>query len=354
MTFFTQHFIQDRAMVDVLNELVVEAEKYSVADTYISGGVVDVLEDKIRALTGFDAAAFFITGTQAQQIALRIHTVENRRSKFVGVHRVSHLVWNENNAMMDVSGLGMMMIGTEDTQFTSADLDGHENDIGALSIEIPLRNTGGELLPWDELVKISKWCRHHNIPLHMDGARLWESQPFYDRSLSDICALFDSAYLSFYKGLGAPAGAILLGTDYMITRAREWRHRYGGNMFTAFPYALGALKGVAEQLPTMVQRHERAKKLAAMFNALEGVSTYPEIPHANLFRVQVHASEARVEHAATQLFEATGVRLFRAIRSTLLPTKADCTEFEIHVGQNTLTYSEDESRSLITAFHGAL
>ncbi|MCK5575321.1 MAG: hypothetical protein KAI28_05875, partial [Sphingomonadales bacterium] len=304
MRYFTQSFVQDRPMADVMSELALEAEKHDGADTYISGGVVETLEDKVRALTGFDAAAFFITGTQAQQIALRIHTLEERRSKLIGVHRVSHLVWNENNAMMDVSGLGCHFIGEESTQFTMADLEGHES-IGALSIEMPLRNTGGELLPWDELVKISKWCKANDIPLHLDGARLWESQPFYDRPLDEICALFDSAYVSFYKGLGAPAGAMLLGTDYMITRAKEWRHRYGGNAFSAFPYALAALKGMDDQLPTMPARHQRAKELAAIINGLEGLATTPEVPHANLFRVQVDASEERVTRAADVLFDQT-------------------------------------------------
>lgn len=82
----------------------------------------------------------------------------------------------------------------------------------------------------------------YNVPLHLDGARLWEIAPFYAAesgvSVVELVALFDSAYVSFYKGLGALTGAMLLGRASFVDQARVWRRRLGANPYTVFPYAI--------------------------------------------------------------------------------------------------------------------
>lgn len=73
-------------------------------------------------------------------------------------------------------------------------------------LELPQRMNGGATIPWEDLQRVSKLCRSEGIKLHCDGARLWEIQPYYGVSLAEISALFDSVYVSFYKGLGGLAG----------------------------------------------------------------------------------------------------------------------------------------------------
>jgi threonine aldolase len=79
-------------------------------------------------------------------------------------------------------------------------------------LELPQREIGGLLPEWDDLVAQAAWTRERGIALHLDGARLWEAAPFYERSYAEIAGLFDSVYVSFYKGLGALAGPRLRAT----------------------------------------------------------------------------------------------------------------------------------------------
>ena len=104
-----------------------------------------------------------------------------------------------------------------------------------MAIELPLREAGYLLPPWDELVGLVEAAQARGIPVHLDGARLWESQPFYDRPLAEIAALGDTVYVSFYKGLGGIAGAALVGPADVIAEARHWQHRHGGTLVSVYP-----------------------------------------------------------------------------------------------------------------------
>ena len=93
---------------------------------------------------------------------------------------------------------------------------------------MPQREIGGQLPSWSDLEAQVAWARDRGVAVHMDGARLWESGPFYERSYAEIAALFDSVYVSFYKGIGAIAGAALSGPAPFIGEARLWQRRSGG------------------------------------------------------------------------------------------------------------------------------
>ena len=90
-------------------------------------------------------------------------------------------------------------------------------------MELPLRDAGCLLPSWEELGELSAAARELGVPLHADGARIWESQPFYDRPLAEIAAQADSIYVSFYKGLGALAGAAWPAREDVVDEARLWR-----------------------------------------------------------------------------------------------------------------------------------
>ena len=203
---------------------------------------------------------------------------------------------------------------------------------------------------WEELVAMSNWCRASAIPFHLDGARLWEAQPFYKRPFTEITALFDSVYVSFYKGLGGFGGAMLLGNAPFIDEARTWRHTYGGNVFAAAPYALSALQGLKTHLPSMPARHARAKELATIINGLDGFDVPESLPHANILRVDCAMDATGLNKANEALEQSKGLRLFRALRQPALPHDG-LASFEIHVGANTLAFSLEESRDLLHSFH---
>jgi threonine aldolase len=118
----------------------------------------------------------------------------------------------------------------------------------------------------------------------VDGARLWESQPFYDRTLPEITALFDSVYVSFYKGLRAMAGAAVACDEDLAAELRVWRQRLGGTLFGMTPYALSALVGLRDELPGIGDAVAWARSFAAEL-AERGLRIQPEPPHTNSFLV---------------------------------------------------------------------
>src|SRR4029079_8440319 len=126
----------------------------------------------------------------------------------------------------------------------------------------PQRGIGGQLPSWDELVAIVGWARERGVALHLDGARLWEAAPFYRRSHKEIAGLFDSVYVSFYKGLGGIAGCVLAGPASFIAEARVWQRRHGGTVVHLFPYVLSARLALAERLGRMPAYVARAATLA--------------------------------------------------------------------------------------------
>jgi threonine aldolase len=154
--------------------------------------------------------------------------------------------------------------------------------LAAVQLELPLREAGCLLPSWDELVDFSAAARELGVPFHVDGARLWESQPHLDHPLPEIAALFDSVYVSFYKGLRAPAGAAVVCEEEVAAELRAWRQRLGGTLFGMTPYALGALVGLRDELPLIGDSVAWARAFAAELVA-RGLRVQPEPPHTNTF-----------------------------------------------------------------------
>ena len=118
----------------------------------------------------------------------------------------------------------------------AADLQYYDVPLSAIVLELPMREIGGQLPLWEDLVKQRDIAKSRSTKLHLDGARLWETRAFYrDQSYADIAALFDLVYVSFYKGIGGLAGAMLLGDEAFIAEARVWLTRHGGTIFQQYP-----------------------------------------------------------------------------------------------------------------------
>jgi threonine aldolase len=260
------------------------------------------LEGRVAELLGKEAAVWMPSGTMAQQIALRIHSARSGRT-LVAFHPHCHLDVHEERGYEWLHGLRATLLGDRNRLIEPEDIAKLSEPHAAVLLELPQRDLGGRLPPWDDLVATAEAARAVGAAVHLDGARLWQCGPFYRRPLDEIAALFDTVYVSFYKDLGAPAGCALAGPADLVAQARVWLVRHGGRLFNAFPYLLAAERGLDEVLPRMPQYVEHARALAAALGELDNVSIVPEPPHAAMFHLYVKGDADRLNEAAVELAE---------------------------------------------------
>jgi threonine aldolase len=272
-------------------------------DWYGTGGEVALLEQETADLLGKPAAVFLPTGIMAQQAVLRTYADRSGSSR-VAVHGLSHLLVHELNALEEVHRLRPERMTSEPRQPRPDELAAIPGKLAAVSLELPLRDGGYVLPTWDELVVFAEACAERGVPLHLDGARLWESTPYLGQDLAEVAALARTVYVSFYKGLGGLGGAALAGPEDVVAEVRRWQRRLGGNVPTLFPYAVSARHGLRTVLPRMGEFHARAVELAAGL-ADKGFRVFPEVPHTNSFRVYVPRPAEELEAAAVRRMEAT-------------------------------------------------
>jgi threonine aldolase len=301
-------------MRERLLALAARPEADGEADLDGHGGPVAELERRVAGLLGVGAARWVSKGVIAQQAALRAWTQRSGRPT-VALHPLSHIDHDEEAAYERLHGLRPIRLG-ELSPYTVEDLDAAGELPGVVTVELPLRTAGLLLPPWDDLVAISRWCRERGVPLHFDGARLWESAHHYDRPLADIVALADSVYVSFYKGLGGLAGCALAGEPEFLADCAPWLHRHGATPFHAYPYALAALDGLDVRLPKLAGFRERAIGLAAAIGKLDGVFVTPQPPHVNGFHLYLPGEPATLRERHLALAAETGDWLFGFIAPT--------------------------------------
>jgi threonine aldolase len=252
-------------------------------DRYGELGPVEVLERRICELLGKPAAAMFPSGIMAQQSVLRV-LCDERGSRRVALPGLSHLLVHELDGPQLLQGFRYERLTTGSSFPVASSLTKIPGRLGAVLLELPLRD-GGYLLPsWDELADFSRACHDRGVPLHFDGARIWESQPHLGHGLAEICALADTVYVSFYKGLRGLSGAAVAGPPEVVDEARQWRSRLGGTLATLLPYALSALRGLRVELPRVPDYQARAQELASELKT-RGIRVFPDPPHTNAFRI---------------------------------------------------------------------
>ncbi|HKG51801.1 MAG TPA: beta-eliminating lyase-related protein [Actinomycetales bacterium] len=321
-----------------------DAAQSQVPDLYGESGDLAELEREVARLLGKPAAVFMPSGTMAQQCALRVWT-DRTGHPVVALHGLSHLVRHEENALEVLHGVRMEQLTSERRPLTEADLTSAPGPFGALCVELPLRDAGYLLPSWENLVALAGAARDRRTPVHLDGARLWESQPFYGRSHAEIAAIFDSIYVSFYKGLGGIAGAALAGPQDVIDACRQWQHRHGGTLYSLYPYAVAARLGL-QRLDQFSCYAERARALAAGLAEVPGLRVHPWPPHTNAFVMYADVPASDLEEAALQLAEASGTWALGRVAEGDVPGWAAT---EVVVGPATLEWPVAELVELLTA-----
>ncbi|QMU79558.1 threonine aldolase [Streptacidiphilus sp. PB12-B1b] len=318
-------------------------------DVY-GNGVVEALERRVAGLLGTEAAAFFPTGTMAQQVALRCWA-DRTGDRTVAMHPQAHPEVHERFAYSQLSGLRSVWPTQERRMATAEEVAGFAEPFGTLMLELPLREAGFLLPGWDELTATVAAARARDAVVHLDGARLWETVPHFGRPLPEIVELADSVYVSFYKSLGGLSGAALAGPAEFTAQAKTWRHRYGGQLFEQWPAALSALAGLERELPRLESYVAHAKVVAAAlaegFAPLPGARVFPEPPHTHQFQLWLPLPAEALNEAGTLLAEQTRQSLFGMWREPGLPG-ISCTE--VTVAASALEWSAQDVRAGVSAF----
>ncbi len=311
-------------------------------DHYGEGEFVESFERRIAELLGTQAAALLPSGTMAQQIALRIHC-DRRGLSSVAFHPTCHLELHEHGGYAHLHGLKAELIGDRDRLIELEDLEAIHAPIGALLIELPQREIGGRLPEWEDLLAQIQWARDTGIATHLDGARIWESAPYYDRSYAEIGALFDTVYVSLYKGLCGLAGCVLAGPDDVIAETRVWRRRHGGALSSLFPFAASAQRGLDELIPQMPRFLEHARALAGALSQLPGIDVVPDPPQTPLFHIHLRGDSQNLRERALDIAEQRRVWLFHRLVPSVIP---NVNIIELTVGEPALEVSPVEAAEL--------
>ena len=313
------------------------------ADFYGAGGSVAELEARTAALLGKEKGLFVMKGVIAQLAVLKARAEQAGTDNIV-IHPLSHIAMDEGGAIERVAGLAPVRIGRF-APFGLAELDDVIDPLAAVVVELPLRRAGYLLPPLDELRAISALCRTRGVPLHFDGARIWEAAAGYGIALAELSALADSVYVSFYKGLGAPGGAIVAADEAFLSKLPAWKGRFGGNLFTAFPYALGGLAGLDKHLPHMGDYVARARQLAAALDRALPVNPAP--PQVNAFQLLLPGAPTEWTARNRRFAGERGIWMFSGFGDAPV---GGHTAGEIVIGDNSDGYSIAEAVEWIEEF----
>ena len=317
----------------------------TAVDRYGDGGVVTDLEAAIVEILGQSAAVYLPSGTMAQQSALRVHA-DRRGRRTVAFHPECHLDRHEGQALERLQGLVGWPVGDRNRLLALTDLTGVAEPPAALVIELPQRALGGQLPSWDDLEAQTRWARDRGAAAHLDGARLWEAAAGYHRPPAELAALFDTTYVSFYKGIGALPGCALAGSEDVVAEVREWRGRMGGTLFGLWPGAASALTCLRRRLPRMPAYLERAREVADAVRDLPGITVVPDPPQTPMLHLLLRTSAEAFTTAARALAADAGLWTWEKAMTTGDPAVQ---RVEFSVGDATMALPVDEIRSAIAA-----
>jgi threonine aldolase len=321
-----------RAMADWCETHAVEHDNYGV------GGLLSVFEARVAAVLGKADAVFMPSGVMAQLAATRIW-IETRGIARIGLHPTSHLLLHEEEAYQALFGVHAVTVGDRLRPLDAADLAAVVEPLACLQVELPLREAGGVLPSWEALTALKEAAQARGVPLHMDGARLWECHSCYGRDYAEIARGFASVYVSMYKGVGGVAGAVLAGDADFVARARRWQRRMGGTLVRQSPMVVSAAMRFEARLAVMDDCHRRALTLAEGLTRLDGVRVQPARPQVNMMHLYFDVPAERLVAARDRLAAEQGCWLLTHVRAAGVP---GWSVSELYVGDTLLALDDGQ------------
>ena len=235
-------------------------------DVFGEDPTVNLLEQNTASMFGMESAIFCPSGTMTNQIAINIHTQPGDE---VICSRESHIYNYEGGGIAKNSSASVRLIERNNGLLKHEDVlnninqdDVHCPRTALVALENTSNRGGGVCYSIDELLKIKKVCVQSEIPLHLDGARIFNAIVEKKQSPKSYGQIFDSISICLSKGLGAPVGSLLIGNEQFINRARRVRKVFGGGMRQAGIIAAGGIYALENNIDRLVDDHKRAKTIA--------------------------------------------------------------------------------------------
>jgi len=281
------------------------------------------LQETFAALFGKEAALFLPSGTMANQCAAAAHTVPGEE---VIVDPGAHIFQFEGGGLSRVAGVHLRTLDTSNGQYSFGRLsrairpiNEHMPRTGLICVEETHLFSGGTIVPHDYLAEVYGMGQHHGIPVHMDGARLWNAQAETGLAFSEYGSVCDSLMVSLSKGLSCPVGSVLLGNGGFIERARRVRKWMGGGMRQVGYLAACGLIALEETLPLLAEDNSRCRRLGGVVLGLEGVRLAQETIDTNILFLEVTSRDLDAPMLVAALADrgvhtmALGERLLRFV-----------------------------------------
>ncbi|PYP81457.1 MAG: low specificity L-threonine aldolase [Gemmatimonadetes bacterium] len=305
-----------RPVIDLRSDTVTRptaAMRRAMAEAEVGDDVLDGdptvrrLEARVAALLGKEAGLFFPSGTMANQAALWVHTTPGTE---VLLDAGSHIInWEMAGAAAlagvqvrpVLAGDGRAVASARDLERAIRPRSPHAPLASLVCVENTHNGAGGVVLPLEALEAVRAVADAARLPVHMDGARLWNAHVATGTRLADFARAADTVMLSFSKGLGCPVGAILVGSAETVQRAHMVRKRLGGGMRQSGILAAAALHALDHHMARLAEDHAKARRIAGMVAGAAGARVVA--PDTNIVMVDLPdrvASDAVVTAAGEQ------------------------------------------------------
>lgn len=247
-----------------------------------------VLEERVAELLGHEAALFLPSGTMCNQIALRLH-IRPGGDELI-LDRTAHPVNFEAGGPAVQAGAMIRALEGDGGMFTPEQLEAairidptrHMPRSRLVSVEQTTNLGGGRVWPLTAIEGVLEVARRHGLRAHLDGARLLNAVVASGVPAADYASLFDTAWIDFTKGLGAPVGAALAGSHELIAEAWRWKQMMGGAMRQSGIIAAACLYSLDHHVERLADDHRNARLLADGLAQLPAVQLDPATVETNI------------------------------------------------------------------------
>ena len=313
-------------------------------DVYGEDPTVNRLQERAAEVFEKEAALFVPTGSMGNQIAVKLHT---RPGEEVVIEERGHIYNYEMAAMSAISGAlarpvrsadGTGVLRWEEVRAAvrAADAPYYVARTGLVALENSHNLAGGAVMSRERAEEICDGAHELGIPVHLDGARIFNAAEALGESVAALARPADSLMFCLSKGLGAPVGSMLLGGRGFIEEARRWRKLLGGGMRQVGVLAAAGLVALEETPPRLAEDHANARRLAEGLAELPGIRIDPEGVRTNIVLFDVSETGLAADELCARARDSHGVLCSGFGSSIRMVTHYDVSRDDVEVALNAL------------------